>query len=65
MNKRITKIDIIMLLLSNQSEQSLLIYKNEVAPILEKIYLISNDSEKLTECYNEILKLYNNENNKV
>ena len=65
MNKRITKIDIIMLLLSNQSEQSLLIYKNEVAPILEKIYLISNDSKKLAECYDEILKLYNSENNKV
>lgn len=65
MNKRITKTDIVRLILSNKSEEALSLYKKEIAPILEKIYLLSNNSEELAVHYDELIELYNSENNKV
>ena len=65
MNKRITKTDIVRLILNNQSEEALSMYKKEIAPILEKIYLVSNNSEELAVYYDELIELYVSENNKV
>ena len=65
MNKRITKTDIIGLILSNKSEEALSMYKKEIAPILEKIYLLSNNSEELVVHYDKLIELYNSKNNKV
>ena len=65
MNKRITKTDIVRLILSNKSEEALSLYKKEIAPILEKIYLLSNNSEELAVYYDELIELYVSENNKV
>ena len=65
MNKRITKTDIVGLILSNKSEEALSMYKKEIAPILEKIYLLSNNAEELAVYYDELIELYVSENNKV